>query len=206
VNGKYQEKTVARNVLWTIGMSNNRERAMYVPADDRRTFVCGTDVTRLDLETTGVKWDTMYAWMRDRGARDVVAFLRGVDASAFCPGDAPRKTAAWHELTEFNKPIEQMLTEDHQDIYGAWPIIINVQWILQQPNMPEYVKMFFSEDKNRNKFREKLRAMGYEHVHNTSNKMGKWSVKNVKTTLYVRSETVKHDRVRLANAWCAARR
>jgi hypothetical protein len=88
-----------------IATSNHKTDGIYLPADDRRTYVMWSDLKKDDFEEA--YWDEIWNWYNNGGDRDVAAYLTIKDISAFNPKKPPKKTEAFWAIVNSNMAPEQ---------------------------------------------------------------------------------------------------
>ena len=98
VNGKYIPQHYVVNVTGVILTTNYPQDGLYLPPDDRRHYVAGTEVTKDDFEDDF--WPEFWAWYRSGGLADVVAYLAAYDLSDFDPKTPPEKTEAFWRMVD----------------------------------------------------------------------------------------------------------
>ena len=119
VNGKYIPQHYVVNVTGVILTTNYPQDGLYLPPDDRRHYVAGTEVTKDDFEEGF--WPEFWDWYRAGGLEDVVAYLAQYDLSKFDPKKPPEKTEAfWHmvdggmapEVSELADVLDRLGTKE----------------------------------------------------------------------------------------------
>ena len=102
VNGKYTPQHYMQNVTAVIGTTNYPDDGLYLPPDDRRHYVCGTEITKEDFEDGF--WPEFWAWYAAGGLNDVVAYLAEYNLNRTSSRNSRRRrpprsgawsTAAW---------------------------------------------------------------------------------------------------------------
>ena len=89
VNAKYIPQHYVVNVAGVILTTNHRFDGIYLPPDDRRHYVAGTDIKSTDF-VNGF-WPSFWGWYKAGGLADVVAYLSEYDLSKFDPKAPPKK-------------------------------------------------------------------------------------------------------------------
>ena len=80
VNTKYIPQYYIVNVVAVIFTTNYPADGLYLPQDDRRHYVCGTDVSKEDFEKEDPEfWPKFWAWYAAGGIDDVIAYLAAYD-------------------------------------------------------------------------------------------------------------------------------
>jgi hypothetical protein len=94
------------NVLNCCGpiYTTNKKDSIYLPADDRRTYVAWSNLVKEDF--TKEFWDATWQWYADGGYGHVAAYLASLDISAFNPKAPPPQTAVFWEIVNLNRAPE----------------------------------------------------------------------------------------------------
>ena len=98
VNTKYIGQYYLVNVIAAILTTNYPQDGLYLPPDDRRHYVAGTEVTKEDFDADF--WPGLWDWYRSGGLEDVVAYLAQYDLSDFDPKKPPEKTEAFWRIVD----------------------------------------------------------------------------------------------------------
>ena len=116
VNGKYIPQHYVVNVAGVIYTTNHRFDGVYLPADDRRTYVAWSEILKDDF-VDGF-WPSLWGWYRAGGLEDVVAYLAEYDLSKFDPKAPPRKTDAFWQIVSVGAAPEESELADVLDALG----------------------------------------------------------------------------------------
>ena len=122
VNGKYIPQHYVVNVTGVILTTNYPQDGLYLPPDDRRHYVAGTEVTKDDFEADF--WPEFWAWYRAGGLADVVAYLAAYDLSDFDPKKPPEKTEAFWRMVDGGMAPEVPELRDVLDRLGEAQIAV----------------------------------------------------------------------------------
>ena len=117
VNAKYMPQHYVLNVAGVIYTTNHRFDGVYLPADDRRTYVAWSEVT--SAEFVKEFWTSLWGWYGAGGLEDVVAYLSEYDLSKFDPKAPPKKTAAFWQIVGVGAAPEEAELKDILDTLGA---------------------------------------------------------------------------------------
>jgi hypothetical protein len=119
VNEKFLNQYWVSNVSFWVATTNHKLDCLYLPPDDRRTYVAWSPLDGPILSPD--EWTDYHDWFDNRGGRDdVAAFLReGVSLDGFRPGAPPRKTEAFMEIVRASQAPED--TELH-DVLEAFEV------------------------------------------------------------------------------------
>jgi hypothetical protein len=122
VNGKYIPQHYVVNVTGVILTTNYPQDGLYLPPDDRRHYVAGTEVTKDDFEADF--WPSLWDWYRSGGLEDVVAYLAQYDLSKFDPKKPPEKTEAFWRMVDGGMAPEVPELRDVLDRLGEAQIAV----------------------------------------------------------------------------------
>ena len=116
VHGKYVPHHCVLNIAGVITTTNHRFDGIYLPADDRRTYVAWSEFLSSDF-VEGF-WPGLWGWYQAGGLEDVVAYLAEYDLSKFDPKAPPRKTDAFWAIV--GAAPEEAELADVLDNLGNW--------------------------------------------------------------------------------------
>ena len=117
INSKYVPHHFLFNVAGTIFTTNYPTDGLFLPQDDRRHYVCGTDVGAGDFEKEDPEfWPNFWAWYAAGGIDDVIAYLTQFNLSKFDPKKPPEKTAAFWRMADSGVAPEVPEMRDALDV------------------------------------------------------------------------------------------
>ena len=93
-------------------MLTNEKTGVYLPADDRRTYVARSEVKPADF-LTGY-WKDLWGWDESEGYGHVAAYLAALDLKGFNPKAPPSKTPAFWTIVDANRPSEDADLRRHR--------------------------------------------------------------------------------------------
>lgn len=96
INAKYVPQHYVLNVCRVIYTTNHRYDALYLPPNDRRTYVAWSESKSEDFDSDF--WHEFWSWYRSGGLADVVAYLSVHDLTKFDPKAPPPKTPAFWQI------------------------------------------------------------------------------------------------------------
>ena len=96
--------------------TNHKSDGIYLPPDDRRTYVAWSDLSLEDF--AGDYWTRIWGWYEAGGDRHVAEYLRTLDLSGFNPKAPPLKTPAFWEIVDANRAPEDAELSDVLDRLG----------------------------------------------------------------------------------------
>jgi hypothetical protein len=189
------------NCCALIITTNHLGDGIYLPEDDRRHFVCWSDLTKADFEDG--YWNKLWAWYENDGYGHVAAYLMQVDLSSFDPKAPPPKTQAFHNIVAAGRAPEDSELADVLDRLNN-PVAVTVATIKEAA--PAEFALWLSDRKNRRMIPHRLERAGYVAVHNDGAKDGFWKVMGVRQIIYARSTLSPRDRIVEANRYASGSR
>jgi len=206
VNAKYMPQYYVVNVAGVIYTTNHRFDGVFLPADDRRTYVAWSEVT--SAEFVKEFWTSLYGWYGAGGREDVVAYLSEYDLSKFDPKAPPRKTEAFWQIVGVGTAPEEAELKDILDTLGAeekargadgkpcGPVVTTLGKVLAKAegDLFEWLK----DRKNRRLIPHRLERCGYTPVRNDGAKDRLWVINRKRQTVYGRMDAPLSDRVKAA--------
>jgi hypothetical protein len=190
VNAKYIPQHYVLNVACEIYTTNHRFDGLYLPADDRCSYVAWSEVKQADF--TGGFWVGLWDWYRAGGLENVVAYLSELDISRFDPKAPPKKTEAFWQIVRAGAASEEA---ELADILEG-PAATTLAKVLgaAHGDLFEWLK----DRKNRRVIPHKFEACGYAPVRNSDAKDGLWVIGGKRQTVYGRLDLSLSDRVKAA--------
>jgi hypothetical protein len=208
VNAKYVAHHYVLNVCGTIITSNYKSNGIYLPADDRRSYVAWTGIQLKDFPDG--YWPELWDWYKNQnGFEHVAAFLTERDISKFDPKAPPLKTQAFWEIVQANSAPEDSELADALDKVSerfsgnAGPVLpVDATTLNIVANYAEEsFQAWLRDRKNRRIIPHRFEQCGYVPVRNPDNKQGLWIMRGGKRqVIYSRAE------LSLAEQIAAARR
>jgi hypothetical protein len=184
VNEKNLKEHYILNCNGTIITSNYKINGIYLPPDDRRTYVAWSDSKRDDF--TQDYWDALYAWFATGGACNVAAYLATLDITSFNAKAPPPKTEAFWAIVNSNMPPEDGELADLLDHLGR-PKAFALGQLL---NVSEFAEIgtWLSDRKNNRTVPHKLENCDYTHIRNSARKDGRWIINKRRQVVYARRD------------------
>ena len=93
------------NVCGVIITTNYKTGGIYLPADDRRTYVAWSDCEKEKFSKK--YWRALWKWYAKGGNQHVADYLAEVDISRFDAKAPPPKTAAFWAIVDANRAPEE---------------------------------------------------------------------------------------------------
>jgi hypothetical protein len=188
-NEKHVKEFHLPNICGLILTSNYRTDGIYLPADDRRHYVCWSDVVMADF--TADHWKDTWAYYRNGGFEDVAAYLMTLDLSDFDPTTPPPKTAAFWAVVDAGAAPEDAEFADVLDKVKR-PAAVTLSHIRQRA--PDGLAEWLGDRKNRRTVPHRFEKCGYLPERNTDAKDGYFVVDGMRQTVYVKKELLGQAR------------
>jgi hypothetical protein len=207
VNEKHLREHYIVNVVGAIITTNYRTEGLYLPADDRRHYVCWSELNHSDFDSepgandASTYFDDMWRWYeKEGGFEEVAAYLATLDISGFNPKAPPPKTPAFWAIVDANRPPEESEIADVLDLIGNPPALT----IERLAASAEADLSAFLRDKTKRKAaKHRIEAAGYEIVRNDVAQDGLWVVNvdgvKARKTIYARNELSLKERMKAAH-------
>jgi hypothetical protein len=178
----------AVNVVGTVMTTNYKAGGLYLPANDRRTYVGWSPIPEGYFSPE--YFDKLYRWF-ERGGNEIVAwYLSTLDISGFNPKAPPRKTAAFWEIVNASRSPESAEMDDVLDALGTKdkdgnvqrPKAVTLSMLVQKAtgNLAEVLR----DKKYRSQIPHRIADAGYELVCNETAKDGLWKVAGKRQSIY----------------------
>jgi hypothetical protein len=208
VNQKYMPAYELANVVGVIITTNYKTDGIYLPADDRRHYVCWSDVEPSVFDSSpgagdaSKYFDSTYRWYeKEGGYEDIAAYLRKLDLSDFNPKAPPPKTPAFWAIVDAGRAPEESEIADVLDRMNH-PPAITIGRLADTAGTD--LENFLRDRKNRKTASFRIAAAGYEVVRNDAAQDGMWVVQvptfggedvGKRQTIYALSSLSVADRV-----------
>jgi hypothetical protein len=202
VNEKHLKEHSIVNLVGAIITSNSKTDALYLPADDRRHYVCWSDIKHADFDSepgagdASKYFDAIWKWYEQEGGfEDVAAYLATHDISGFNPKASPPKTAAFWEIVSSNRPLEESEIMDVLDMIGN-PPALTVERLIA--SAPDDLSIFLRDRKNRRLASRRMNDAGYEAISNPDAADGLWKVGGARKTVFAAAALTTQERLKAA--------
>jgi hypothetical protein len=185
IDEKHLREYTVPNVCGVIITTNHRTDGIYLPPDDRRHFVAWSGLGKDRDFAEGGYWTKLYAWYERGGDRHVAAYLVGRDISAFDPKAPPPKTAAFWDIVEAGRVVEDAELADTLDDMGnpAATTLVRIQGSANGD-----FAAWLADRKNRRAISHRLETCGYVAFRNNQAGDGMWRINGKRQMVYVRKE------------------
>ena len=209
VNAKYVGQYYLVNVIAVILTTNYPHDGLYLPPNDRRHYVAGTEVTKEDFDADF--WTGLWDWYRSGGLEDVVAYLAEYDLSKFDPKAPPEKTEAfWRmadggaapEISELADVLDTLGTKD-SDGKPCPPPAVTLAMVTNAA-LRCGLHEWLTDRRNRRAIPHRFESCGYVPVRNSSAESGLWVIAGKRQVVYGRKDVAPAERLAAAEALKAA--
>jgi hypothetical protein len=193
VNIKHVPQFYVPNITAVIFTTNYPADGLYLSPDDRRHYVCGTELARSDA------WDSycldLWGWYQAGGLDDVVAYLAAYDLAGFNAKLPPKKTDAFWRMVDAGRPAEEgefrdaiakMSGTDENGHPNLPPVVLTLDGLTPHAN-PELVMWIRDRNNTRNVGR-RLDECGYIPVRNSDEQSGRWKLGGARKTIFGRKD------------------
>jgi hypothetical protein len=207
VNGKFIPQYYVVNVAGVILTTNHPQDGLYLPRDDRRHYVAGTEISKDDFAENF--WLDFWAWYQAGGLADVVAYLVAYDLSAFDAKAPPERTAAfWRmadggtapEVSELADVLDRLSVETGRG-KPCPPPAVTLDMVLQTASMTTGdLHDWMKDRKNRRAIPHRFDSCDYVPVRNNSAGDGLWVIADKRQVVYGRKDDTPSERLAAAGA------
>ena len=195
INEKHIGEYYVLNCNGTFITSNHKTDGIYLKADDRRTYVAWSNLTKDDFDEG--YWNKIWNWYNSgSGDRDVAAYLATKDISAFNPKKPPKKTEAFWAIVNANVAPEQSELADVLDELSN-PDAVTLKQVEDKAGNFSELKPWLEDRRNRKAVSHRMETIGYVPVRNPDDKHdGQWKINKKRQTVYARRELTIADQIR----------
>lgn len=187
------EKNIAEhqvlNVTGVILTTNHLVGGLYLPREDRRHYVAWGTCTKEQMQPYCA---ALWAWYKQGGLANVVAYLRAVDISDFDPKAPPMQTSAWQKMAGAGASPEAGDLLDALDELGQ-PVVVTIAQILAKMADGSPGKHYLLDTRQRRTIPHRMNECGYVRFDNPNAPSGRWKFKGVSVTVYQRTDTAPLD-------------
>jgi hypothetical protein len=194
VDAKYIPQYYVANVTAVVVTTNYPSDGLYLPADDRRHYVCGTEVVKDDFSEG--YWREIWDWYSQGGLADVVGYLRSYDLVGFDAKAPPIKTEAFLRMVDTGRASEVPEISDALEAAGN-PDAVTVGGIAAYAG--HELRAWLQELRNRRVIPHRFESCGYVPVRNNGGgKDGRWEIGGKRQVVYCKRELLPAERYRSA--------
>jgi hypothetical protein len=178
------------NCCGVVITTNHKADGIYLPPDDRRTYVAWSELSIEDF--SGGYWTRLWGFYEDGGDRHVAEYLRTLDLSGFNPKASPAKTPAFWEIVDANRAPEDAELSDVLDRLGN-PAAVTLDRIANEAGGE--LGLWLRDRKVRRMVPHRLEDCGYVPIRNDDVKDGLWVISGRRQAIYARADLSVRDRV-----------
>jgi hypothetical protein len=186
INEKFVQQYVIPNCVNSITTSNYGFDGIYLPANDRRSYVAWSPLTMTDFAED--YFPKLWRFYLDGGFGHVAAHLASVDISSFDAKAEPPKTKAFYDIVAANTmPEDNVLRDAIEALEG--PEAITVSMIVSElsKNLNSENKSTIAWiEKNPRLVPKKMKDCGYERCANPHAEDDMWKIAKRRTQVYVK--------------------
>jgi hypothetical protein len=163
-------------------ITTNYKDALYIPPDDRRTYVAWSESNKEDF--TEEYWKKLWDWYHADGFNHVAAYLASLDISTFNAKAPPPKTASFWAVVDINRSPEDAELADRIDAIGN-PEVITVKMLIDYRSDSE-LSYWLRDRRNRRAIPHRLERCEYVSVRNPDAADGVWKIDGVRHVVYAK--------------------
>lgn len=204
VNSKHVNEYYIPNCCGVVMTTNHKTGALWLPSNDRRTYIAWSTLTEADFAIN--YWKDIWEWLgKGEGNHHVTAYLQTLDLSGFDAKAPPKKTDAFYAVVDAGIPDKEDEIADAVDAVGR-PDALTLEQIelVSDPNLEEWL----IDIRNGVKIHYRLEAVGYQPMPCPNNKRGRWVIMGHRKRVYCRDDLTTKDRLKaaqkLVDDWNAA--
>jgi hypothetical protein len=183
IDQKNAQEYLVPNLVGVVMTSNHKLDSLYLPSDDRRTYVAWSDKTAGDFGAD--YWRDYHRWLESGGYADVATYLHELDLSAFDPKAPPPKTIAFWEIVDAGRSAEDGELADALDALGQ-PAVVTLADIITKADTS--FEAWLRDRKHRRQVPHRLEAAGYTAARNPYAADGLWKIRGSRQMIYARRE------------------
>ena len=172
------------NCVGVILTTNHKVGGIYLPADDRRHYVCWSPLTVADFKQDENYWKDIWAWYAQGGDSDVAAFLHERDLSKFDAKAPPAKTPSFWEIVDAGAVPEDAELRDALEALGN-PAATTLERV-KRAGSAEF-EIWASDRKNRRVMPHRFEQCGYAPVRSDTADDGLWKIGGKRQVVYARN-------------------
>jgi hypothetical protein len=168
---KHMKSYAVSNITGVIITTNHKISGIYLPEDDRRTYVAWSKLTQKDFETA--YWDKLWSWyLREDGFAHVAVYLQQHNLRGFNPKAPPKKTEAFLDIVEANLAAEDAEFAEAINILGR-PKALTIAMIAGATPSNSFFK-WLEDRKNARAIPHRLETCGYSGVRRSATGHNRW--------------------------------
>jgi hypothetical protein len=185
------------NCVGVVITTNHKTDGIYLAPDDRRHYVCWSDLIKEDPHFQGGYWDKLWNWYYDGGFGHVAAFLQQRDLSGFNPKAPPPQTEAFWAIVNASRAPEESELADVLDLLGN-PDAVTLGRLKSKAEGETF--NWLNERKNRRTIPHRLENCGYVPVRNPDSPSdgGQWKIGSQRQSVYAKKSLPLQQQIEAA--------
>jgi hypothetical protein len=203
VSEKYVPSYYVVNVCGVVMTSNHKTDGLYLPPEDRRTYVAWSALLK-DAFTTAY-WDKLWRWYEhENGYAHVAAYLAELDISKWNAKAPPPRTRAWLDIVDANRAPEDAELADLLDKLEN-PEAVTIAQLVEAtaPSrgklaLPFGIRGWLTDRKNRRVIPHRMGNCGYVRVRNDTATDGLWKISGRRQAVYARNNLLLAQQIQAA--------
>ena len=188
IDEKNVPETYVPNVIFVILTTNHKASGIYLPDDDRRTYVAWSSVSQEELGAD--YFSRLWGFYRDGGCADVAAYLLARDLSHFDAGAPPPKTPAFYEIAHASEDPGGSELDDVLDSFqpGSRPDAVTAAMVVARARAMglDDLANELEDRKARRSLPRKFERAGYVPIRNPDAKDGLFVAVGRRVAVYAR--------------------
>ncbi|MGC1863680.1 MAG: hypothetical protein WA733_21805 [Methylocystis sp.] len=182
-NDKHLRRINVVNVMGIFMTSNHETDGVYLPADDRRTYVASSSAKLEDFAKD--YFDKLWGWYDNGGFEHVAAYLAQRDISKFNPKAPPKKTDAFWRIVDANRSTEEGELDGVIERMGN-PMALTLIGLIENTIHNESLFNWLKDRKNRKSVSHRLAACEYEPLRNPDTRNKMWKIEGNYQVIYAK--------------------
>jgi hypothetical protein len=202
ISAKYIPQHYIPNVCGVIITTNHKFDGLYLPLNDRRHYVAGTELTAVQItETMGnTYWSELWRWYQNGGLEDMAAYFGGYDLGSFDAKAPPRQTPTFLQMAGTGIAPEVSEMDTVLDAMGRPAAVTLTLLELETGPGQRDLKEWLRDRKNRRALPHRMDSCGYVPVRNDVAKDGLWVVNGRRQAVYASVNISPDQRFMAASA------
>ena len=179
VNEKNRRQYYVLNCVGVVTTTNYKD-SLYLPPEDRRTYVAWSECTKDDFDDA--YWKKLWSWYETGGYGHVAAYLATLDISNFNAKAPPKKTKAFWDVVDRGRAPEESELSDLIDALGN-PKALTVKelaGVMVEGDLSNWLR----DRKNRRAIPHRLEKCGYVVIRNDAAADGYWKIGGSRHSIY----------------------
>ena len=197
IDQKHRQEYMIPNVCGVVITTNHKTDGIHLEPDDRRHFVCWSDLEAADLGPA--YFQQLYAWLEDGGYGHVAAYLHQCDVSQFDPKSPPRKTTAFWAIVDAGRnPDDAQMRDIVEHLRNPLALTIADAITAAREVQAHDFADYLGDRKNARKLSFRFEGAGYVRVTNDDAKDGCFKVNGRRTPVYAQKQLATRERIAAA--------